>query len=154
MSNGSKGLVNTDAVYLRNTTNRFAAEVRETLREWIRHDLHIFYAVNAFNQKRAQKENVVPGRLAHVDADGVLLPPPGPLPTRNIQTSQRNYQFLYEIDDCPDAAELESINRHLTALVKGDRGGHQLAKLFRMPGTINWKPEYNPNPVVCVVPCE
>jgi hypothetical protein len=152
MSNGSKGLVATDVEYVRNDSTKLLEKLRRPLIDWMRRDLHIFYGVNAFKKQRAIKEYVVPGRLAHVDADGVSLPPPGPYPTRIVRTSPGNHQFLYELDAFPAADQLEAINRYLTVLVGGDRGGHQLAKLLRMPGTMNWKPEYDPTPLVVLVP--
>jgi len=152
MSNCANGLTSADAIYLQNDSQRLAADARSGLRDWLRSEYHIFYSVNGFREQRALKECVVPGRLAQVDADGVVLPPPGPQPTRIVRTSPGNHQFLYELDRFPESHQLESISRYLTRLVGGDRGGHQLAKLLRLPGTINWKLEYSPNPLVTVVP--
>jgi hypothetical protein len=86
-----------------------------------------------------------------VDADHCQLPPAGPTPTRIVESSPGHYHLFYRLTEAVSPADLQSINRALTHLVGGDRGGHSPAKLFRLPGTFNLKPEYDPPPVVKVI---
>ncbi len=100
---------------------------------------HVFYSVNAFSEKSAKASYCVPGRILHVDADQVSLPPPGPMPTRIIESSPGNHHFFYVLDKAVSPQKAQKLSRRLTALVGGDKGGHSPAKLFRLPGTINAK---------------
>lgn len=100
---------------------------------------HVFYSVNAFSEQRAKATRCVPGRLLHVDADGVSVPPPGPMPTRIVQSSPGNHHFFYELDETVSPDQAQALSRELTILVGGDIGGHSPAKLFRLPGILNEK---------------
>ena len=78
------------------------------------------------------------------------VPPPGPAPTLIVNTSPGNHQFIYELDAEVSGEEIEAINQKLTGIVGGDTG-HSRAKLLRLPGTYNVKPEYDPKPLVAIL---
>jgi AAA domain/RepB DNA-primase from phage plasmid len=137
--------------YFDNRNKRFRQEIKHFVRRALKQDWHLFYGVNSFSGREAKAKNVTASRLAQVDADGVDLPPPGPPPTRVIETSPGNYQFIYELDRELPRLEVEAISARLTKLVGGDRGGHSSAKLFRLPGSFNIKPAYHPSPLVRII---
>jgi len=137
--------------YLDNRDPKFALKVSRFLRLALRKHLHAFYSINSFAVEDAKAKHVSSSRLAQVDADSVKLPASGPKPTRIIKTSAGNHQFLYELNSALGREEIEAVSAHLTNLVGGDRGGHSSAKLFRVPGSFNIKPAYNPLPLVSMI---
>lgn len=137
MPSGEKRIIRT--MFFANKSMPFGSEIRQYLNANARSDLHIFYSVNAFSTDSAKAKNAVPGRLLHVDADKVELPPPGPQPTRIVESSPGNYHFLYELSDAVEPTEAARLNKAQQQQVKGDKGGHSAAKLLRLPGTRNAK---------------
>src|SRR5262245_4771159 len=80
--------------YYDNRSRYFERKLRCFLLRYLQRDCHIFYGVNAFAVEKATATNVLPSRMAHVDADAAAFPIPGPCPTRIISTSPGNYQLL------------------------------------------------------------
>lgn len=141
-------------VFIDNRAHDFKERVRRLLEGYAdEEDAFAFYGVNAYKQKDSAKmEDVAPCTMVHVDADGVALPPPGPKPTTIVRTSSGNYQFIYFLDRAVTPDEAGTISQHLTQLTGGDTGGWSAAKLLRLPGTRNLKPEYGPEfPEVVIV---
>ena len=136
------------STFINNRDPKFSQKVKA----WLERELHgqgsHFLFGKRIHAGSRRADWVQSSRLAHVDADGVPLPPPGPQPTCIVRTSPGNSQFLYELDRLVSADEVHAISKALTLLVGGDRGGHSPAKLLRLPGTINAKPEYDPSPLV------
>jgi RecA-family ATPase len=147
---GSRPIKLVSTEYFDNRDPDFERKLRRHLRYCLKKSWHIFYGVNAFAIADAKASNVRSSRVAQVDADSVNLPPRGPRPTRIVQTSGANYQFLYELDTPLNREEIEAVSSYLTNLVGGDRGGHSSAKLLRVPGSFNVKPVYSPPPLVRV----
>ena len=144
------GRVPVDALFYKNE-EPWANKVTQFLQRCEAKHLHVYYSVSSFSREKAKAVFALPGRLAYVDADRVSLPPAGPDPTVIVQTSPGNFQFLYELDREVPRDELEQINSYLIRLVGGDRGGQSAAKLFRLPGTRNFKPERPNTPLVTVL---
>jgi len=122
-----------------NRSGQIGLKVRQFLRQEFRTGDHVFYGVSAYSETRARAVHAVAGRLLHVDADNVPVPPPGPKPSRIVQSSPGNYHFFYVLDSPVKPSEAQRLSKGLTKLVGGDAGGHSAAKLLRMPGTINVK---------------
>jgi len=151
INDGPKRLKQIAVLYCDNRDPDFELKLRRFLQRCVQRGWHVFYGVNSFDREEAKAANVLRSRMAQVDADGVAFPIPGPCPTRIISTSPRNYQLLYELDRELPRAEVETISKYFTHLTGGDSGGHSAAKLLRMPGTLNLKPEYKPSPLVRVI---
>ena len=66
------------SAFINNRDPKFSQKVKAWLERNCTAKDHIFYAVNAFTREAARADFVQSSRLAHVDADGVPLPPPGP----------------------------------------------------------------------------
>src|SRR3954468_25110036 len=64
-----------------NRSADLAVGVGDFLKRYLSREVHIFYSVNAFSRQEAKAEYAVPGRLAHVDPDRSVIPPPGPAPS-------------------------------------------------------------------------
>ncbi len=122
-----------------NRSDQIGLEIRQFLRREFRTGDHAFYSVSAFSEPVAKAIHAVPGRLLHVDADSVALPPNGPQPSRIVQSSPGNYHFFYVLKAPVEPPIAQELSRGLTHLVGGDIGGHSSAKLLRLPGTINAK---------------
>ncbi|WP_170774116.1 DNA-primase RepB domain-containing protein [Ruegeria lacuscaerulensis] len=125
--------------FFHNRDDDIEQQLRKFLCKHCRKGDHVFYSVNAFSVRSARASYCVPGRVLHVDADQVSLPPPGPMPTRIIESSPRNHHFFYALEEPISPQKAQTLSRTLTALVGGDKGGHSPAKLFRLPGTRNEK---------------
>jgi hypothetical protein len=136
--------------WINNRDPDLAVDVRRFLQ---RHDgdgLTILYSANSFAKKEAKAVDANPSRLAFVDADRSPLPLPGPSPSRIVESSPRNHHCFWVLSRPVSPADLQNINKALTHTVAGDKGGHSPAKLFRLPGTRNCKPKYDPPPLVKV----
>ncbi len=125
--------------FFHNRDDDIEQQLRVFLRKNCRTGDHVFYSVNAFSERRARATYCVLGRLLHVDADQVSLPPPGPMPSRIVESSPGNYHFFYVLDEPVSPKKAQDLSRKLTVLAGGDKGGHSPAKLFRLPGTLNAK---------------
>ena len=137
-------------VWLDNRDPKLASKIERWLRRWAKGERTILYGVNAFCREDAKAEFVLQSRLAHVDADDVELPPPGPKPTVIVKSSATGAHLFYELNQFVSGAEIDDLNRALARAVGGD-SGYSRAKLFRLPGTLNIKPEYQPPPLIRVI---
>ena len=137
--------------WIHNRDMALAVKVRRFLRRYADEDLTFLYSANSFSKREAKAIYANSSRLAFVDADRTALPVPGPSPTRIVQSSPGNHHLFWVLSEAVSATDLQAINRALTHVVGGDRGGHSPAKLFRLPGTLNRKPSYDPPPLVRVV---
>ena len=125
--------------FFHNRDSNIKQLLRAFLREHCRNGDHVFYSVNAFSERTARATYCVPGRLLHVDADQVSVPPSGPMPTRIVKSSPGNHHFFYVVNKPVSPEQAQKLSRKLTELVDGDKGGHSPAKLLRLPGTLNAK---------------
>jgi hypothetical protein len=137
--------------WLSNRDPELSAKVRDFLLRRDQDDVTFLYSANSFSKKEAKAPYANPSRLAFADADRTSLSSPGPSPTRIVESSPGNHHFFWVLSEPVARAELQAINRTLTHIVGGDKGGHSPAKLFRLPGTLNRKSIYDPSPVVRVI---
>ena len=140
-----------ERLWIHNRDPELTAKVRRFLRRHADEGLTFLYSANSFSKKEAKAIYANCSRLAFVDADRSPLPPPGPSPTRIVESSPGNHHFFWVLSEAVSPADLQAINRALTRAVRGDRGGHSPTKLFRLPGTLNQKPIYDPPPTVRVI---
>ena len=137
--------------WFHNRDMALAVKLRRFLRRYADQNLTILYSANSFSKREAKAIYANSSRLAFVDADRTALPVPGPSPTRIVRSSPGNHHLFWVLSEAVSATDLQAINRALTHVVEGDRGGHSPAKLFRLPGTLNCKPSYERPPLVRVV---
>jgi hypothetical protein len=117
---------------------------------------NIHYTVNAVRAgvcSKPSKADIVRPRFAHLDID----PPKGEAftdeqrdavfarlldasPSTNIW-SGNGVQALWRLEDGGTVEEVEQINRGLIAAFGGDTGTHDVCRLLRVPGTVNWPDE-------------
>lgn len=145
-SQGDRALTATQ--FFDNRSPLFRDEVALFLRRNCHHSAHVFYSVNSFKEPIARANLASPGRLLHVDADEVSLPPRGPRPSRIVESSPGNHHFIYVLDRPVIRFKAESLSKALQQLVGGDKGGQSVAKLLRLPGTFNAKHHGSPVRIV------
>ena len=117
---------------------------------------NIHYTVNAVRAgvcSKPSKADIIRPRFAHVDID----PPKGTMNTdeqrdevfarlfdaspSTIIWSGNGVQALWRLEDGVTAEEVEQINRGLIDALGGDTGTHDVSRLLRVPGTVNWPDE-------------
>lgn len=123
--------------WLHNRDPELTARVRRFLRRHAGEGLTFLYSANSFSKKEAKAVYANHSRLVFVDADRAILPSPGPSATRIVEFSPGNHHFFWVLSRPVSPTDLQNINRALTRIVAGDKGGHSPAKLFRLPGTLN-----------------
>jgi hypothetical protein len=118
---------------------------------------NVYYTVNCVRtgvNTKPRKDDIVAVRFAHVDVD----PPKGAAsftveereaayerllaaaPT-TINWSGNGWQALWRLDTGTSVEEVESINLGLIDALGGDVGTHDVSRLLRVPGLINWPDE-------------
>lgn len=150
----------------RTKTATFRPETEADAREWIQRwngaeCHHVYFMANPPMRdldKKASKEDVLEMAVLHVDIDPkkgedpaaarfaairdleVFVPPPS-----IVIDSGGGVQALWLLDDAlpikgnvPAAEEAELYNQHLETVLGGD-SCHNLDRILRLPGTINWK---------------
>jgi hypothetical protein len=116
--------------------------------------LNVHYSVNLVRtglNKKPSKADFVGMRFAHLDVD----PPKGnatftPLERHSVEQqlldaapctivwSGNGYQALWRLNDSPSVMAVEEINKGLIEALNGDRGTHDVSRLLRVPGLVNW----------------
>jgi hypothetical protein len=137
--------------WIDNRDPHLAIQVRRLLRRHAAAGLTFLYSANSFSKKEAKAIYAKPTRLVFVDADRSTLPTRGPSPSRIVESSPGNHHCFWVLSRHVSPTDLQNINKALTRMVAGDKGGHSPAKLFRLPGTLNCKPIYDPPPLVKVI---
>jgi len=115
---------------------------------------NVYFSVNRVREgvsKKPSKADIVGLRFAHIDVD----PPKGAASFTMEQGeaardrlhaakpsiviwSGNGFQALWRLPEGVDAAEAEEINRGLIEALGGDVGTHDVSRLLRVPGLINW----------------
>jgi hypothetical protein len=151
------------------TLNRFIplekAVSTDTLRSWeIRNSVeHVYVSMAPFkkNTTERKKENVSLVRhvFVEIDTDGdqhlgevraSVAASEVPEPAFIIQSSPHKYQVMWNVEGV-SIPEAEDINRGLVAKFGGDPHATDVARVLRVPGFKNLKPEYDPTPVCEIV---
>ncbi|MCK5604623.1 hypothetical protein KAR91_22230 [Candidatus Pacearchaeota archaeon] len=131
--------------------------------------IDVYYGVNPRQNQRGKKENIkyVTAFHAEVDYGKEGHKKPSEHETREealeainnykykpsiIVESGHGFHVYYLLDEPAGISKygveyLESINKALLQALKADPGTHNLDRVLRIPGTINWKYADNPKPV-------
>ena len=114
---------------------------------------NVYFSVNRIRpgiNKKPAKFDVVAVRFAHVDID----PPKdnsswepqhayeslvnSPAPPAFINWSGNGWQALWRVEDGVKPGEIEEVNSGIIAEFGGDKATHDVSRLLRVPGTVNW----------------
>lgn len=117
---------------------------------------NVYFSVNRVRTglgAERKKTDLIAVRFVHVDKD----PPKGtagwseeereaaldqilgaPVKPTTVVWSGNGYQALWRSDDSLSYEEAEDINKRLIQALGGDTGTHDLSRLLRVPGLINW----------------
>lgn len=116
--------------------------------------MNVYYSVNLVRtglDKKPSKPDFVGVRYAHVDID----PPKGavsftPLEQHAVEQrlldadpctivcSGNGYQALWRLDNDVSVEQVEEVNKGLIEALNGDKGTHDVSRLLRVPGLVNW----------------
>lgn len=103
----------------------------------------LYYCPNSFKARRrkAQLGHNTPYAWADCDAyhPAGYEPEPGVI----VETSKGSYQALWLFDTAVKASVAEAYSKKFVYDFGGDKGGHSVTKLLRVPATRNNKPERN-----------
>ncbi|AVX03448.1 hypothetical protein MXMO3_00917 [Maritalea myrionectae] len=127
--------------WFNNRDPKLKRKLKSFLSQHAKGEMTVLYSPVAFSKKEAKAKYALSSQIAFVDADGAKLAPGMPEPTRTINSSKANQHWFWLLSEAAEPAALQRINRALTRLAKGDKGGHSPAKLFRLPGFMNTKYE-------------
>ncbi len=127
--------------WFNNRDPKLKRKLKSFLSQHAKAEMTVLYSPVAFSTKEAKAKYAMSSQIAFVDADGAKLAPGMPEPTRTINSSKANQHWFWVLSEAAEPAALQRINRALTRLAKGDKGGHSPAKLFRLPGFMNTKYE-------------
>jgi RecA-family ATPase len=125
--------------WFRNRDDEFEKQLTAFLSEYAGQFVTVLYSPGAYSKKQARAAYAVNSQIVYVDADGARLSADLPDPTRIISSSVTNEHWFWVLSAPVSPKNLQAINRALTRLAKGDKGGHSPAKLFRIPGFPNLK---------------
>lgn len=115
---------------------RYLAEFDPTITD-------IYYCPNAFNEKKRKARNGLATPYAWVDCDAYHPADYKPEPGVIVETSKGSYQALWLYDTAVKASVAEAYSKKFVYDFGGDKGGHSVTKLLRVPATRNNKPERN-----------
>ncbi len=143
MRDGAHGqLVVDETRWFHNRDASLGRKLKALLKKHAHHGKTALCSPCAFSKTQAKAAYAVKSQIAYVDADGAQLCAGSPNPTRIISSSASNEHWYWVMSEPVSPKDLQTINRALTRLAKGDKGGHSPAKLFRIPGFLNLK--YDP----------
>ncbi len=113
-------------------------ELRE-LNEWA----NIYFCPHLFETgERRIKSNALTATCLWIDKDKGSLEELKPKPTMCWRTSRGRHQALWLLKTPTPPQEAERVNKLLTYMCKGDKGGWHLGKIIRLPASLNYK--YDP----------
>jgi len=104
----------------------------------------LYFAPNLFDGKRRIEQNVSPERVLYADLDPVDPNGLGALrPTIAWESSPGHFQGIWVLDrERTGATWAGKENHRLTVALEADHSGWDATQLLRVPGTLNFKPEY------------
>ncbi len=103
---------------------------------------NVYFCPHLFKSNQARtKENASVGQAIWVDKDGPFEDLK-PKPSICWQTSEGRHQAVWLLKEPAEPIVLEQASRYMTYTTKSDKGGWHLAKVIRLPNSLNYK--YSP----------
>jgi len=119
-------------------------DIAAMVRRWVEEKRDVFWCPHSFfDRRRLAKYYAAPSRMLWADLDHVDGRSLRYVPSLLWRTSPRRQAGLWLLNGEPSNALRAAFNRAIGA----DAGGYCLTKVLRLPGTVNWKPQYH-RPVV------
>lgn len=104
----------------------------------------LYFCPNGFDRPKRLAKYACETRWSHVDIDVSDPSRYRPRPNLLLQTSPGRHQGLWLWDQYVQPGEAEGASRFLTYEFGGDRGGHSITKVLRIPATVNHKYDHRP----------
>ena len=111
---------------------------------------NVYYCVNVFSVPRRKKENALPQNLVWADLDHCRPDRLDIPPQMVVESSPNKFQSIWRLDQKVDPTVAENYSKRI-AYHHADRGvdkGWATTKMLRVPGTFNFKYEYDEPPRV------
>ena len=105
--------------------------------------VEIYYCPNSFKARRRKAQLGLNTPYAWADCDAYHPDGYEPKPGVIVETSKGSYQALWLFDTAVKASVAEAYSKKFVYNFGGDKGGHSVTKLLRVPATRNNKPERN-----------
>lgn len=112
---------------------------------------NVYFCVNVLSAPKRVKENAIPQNLVWADLDTC---PPDKLdipPQCVIESSYQHWQAIWRLDQKVDPAIASNYSKRIAYAYAGfgaDKSGHDLTQLLRVPGTYNFKYQFDDPPSV------
>lgn len=124
------------------------SEALDTIAVAVANGHHAFHGANLFSEPQRLNELALPPRNLFADLDGAPLPSGEWQPTLVVESSPGRYHVYYQLSEPVDTETGTALNQRLVLALKADKGAKDGARLLRIPGTWNVKPERGePTPV-------
>lgn len=125
-------------------------EVLDSFAHWNGQGYNIYVTVNEVNNGAGtsrSNESISKFRCVYADDDGKAVAQPYPLPpSAIIESSPGKKQVYWFIDGCPDLASYDGVQQTIVNYYGGDANARDAARILRLPGLFNTKPEYTDSP--------
>jgi hypothetical protein len=117
--------------------------IQHSLEDYDPREWDIYYCPNAFSEKTRKANYGLSTRYAWADCDAYHPDGYKPEPSIIVETSKASFQALWLFDIALKAPVAEAYSNKFVCDFGGDKGGHSVTKLLRVPATRNNKPERN-----------
>ncbi|WP_176251157.1 DNA-primase RepB domain-containing protein [Sulfitobacter sp. HGT1] len=124
-------------------TGASSSRIQQSLEGYDPKAWDIYYCPNAFSEKKRKAKYGLRTRYAWADCDAYHPNGYKPEPSIIVETSKASYQALWLFDIALKAPVAEAYSNKFVCDFGGDKGGHSVTKLLRVPATRNNKPERN-----------
>jgi len=118
-------------------------EIQKTMLGFYPISMDIYFCPNVFRSKVRRTTCALPTSYAWADADAFIPEGYRPYPSVVIETSEGSFQCIWKFDQLLGSSDAEAISKNFVYRYGGDKNGHTVTKMLRVPFTINNKPERN-----------
>ena len=118
-------------------------EIQKTMLGFYPISMDIYFCPNVFRSKLRRTTCALPTCYAWSDADAFRPEGYEPYPSVVIETSEGSFQCIWKFDQLLEPNDAEALSKHFVYRYGGDKNGHTVTKMLRVPFTINNKPERN-----------
>jgi hypothetical protein len=102
----------------------------------------VYFCAHLLTGARRNKENAAAVHTLWGDLDNAKVPRGDLAPTAVIRTSPGKYHCYWRLADPIPPEAAEELNKRLAVAIGADSSGFDLTQLLRVPGTTNYKADY------------
>lgn len=105
---------------------------------------NVWFCVSQLAEKKASKDNCLPGNIVWADLDEAKPDQIEPRPQVVIESSPNRWQSIWRLDQTIQPYQAEEYSRRLAYMLDADKSGWDMTQLLRVPFTKNMKYEDTP----------